>query len=291
MEFDINSFMVKPGKKIKLEDFDPNYKGGYDKDTAKEVLKKNKKELEEIQDLFYADNRYSVLIILQASDAAGKDGAIRHVFGGINPQGCRVHSFKAPAKHELEHDFMWRHYIELPERGMIEIFNRSYYENVLVTKVHPGYLIGERIPGIEKVEDVDEKFWEGRYQRINDFESHLHQSGTRIIKFFLNLSKKEQKKRFLARLETPEKNWKFSSGDLKERRYWDDYRKAFEDMINKTSSDIAPWHIIPADNKWFSRMAIGKIIYETIKSFDMHYPKAESPELLEEAKQQLMKEE
>jgi PPK2 family polyphosphate:nucleotide phosphotransferase len=287
MEFDMNKFLVKPGKKIKLEHYDPKDKEGFDKETSKEMLKQNKKELNEIQDLFYADDRYSLLIILQASDAAGKDGAIRHVFGGINPQGCRVHSFKAPAKHELEHDFMWRHYIELPERGMIEIFNRSYYENVLVTKVHPGYLIGERIPGIDKIEDVSDKFWEGRYQRINDFESHLYQSGTRIIKFFLNLSKKEQKKRFLQRLEAPEKNWKFSSADLKERKYWNEYRQAFEDMINKTSTDIAPWYIIPADNKWLSRMAIGKIIYATMKSFDMCYPKAESPEVLEDAKKAL----
>jgi PPK2 family polyphosphate:nucleotide phosphotransferase len=290
MEFDITKFFVKPGTKINIEDYDPNYTGGFDKNSAKDELKKNKKELEEIQDLFYADDRYSLLIILQASDAAGKDGAIRHVFGGINPQGCRVHSFKAPAKHELEHDFMWRHYIALPERGMMEIFNRSYYENVLVTKVHPSYLIGERIPGVDNIEIIDAKFWEDRYKRINSFEDHLYQSGTRIIKFFLNISKEEQKNRFLDRLNIPEKNWKFSSGDLEERKYWNEYRKAFEDMINKTSTDYAPWYVIPADNKWLSRMAIGKIIYETIKSFDLRYPKAESQEALDKAKIMLINE-
>jgi len=286
----MNKLFAEPGKKINLKDYDTKYTGKYDKNSAKKDLKKNTKELREIQEMFYADDRYSLLIILQASDAAGKDGAIRHVMGGINPQGCRVHSFKSPSKNELEHDFMWRHYIALPERGMIEIFNRSYYENVLVTKVHHGYLLGERIPGIDKIEKINNEFWVNRYKRINDFENHIHHSGTKVIKFFLNVSKEEQKNRFLARLETPEKNWKFSSGDLKERKYWDKYRQAFEDMINATSTEIAPWHIIPADNKWFSRIAIGKIIHKTMKEMDLSYPKAESPELLAEAKQLLMNE-
>lgn len=290
MEFDINKLSAKPGTKIDLESYDTAYTGNYNKKSAKNALKENTKELREVQEMFYADDRYSLLIVLQASDAAGKDGAIRHVFGGINPQGCRVHSFKSPSKNELEHDFIWRHYKALPERGMIEIFNRSYYENVLVTKVHPGYILGERIPGVDKLEKVNGEFWANRYQRINDFENHIYHSGTRIIKFFLNVSKEEQKNRFIARLDTPEKNWKFSTGDLKERKYWGKYRQAFEEMINATGTDIAPWYIIPADNKWFSRIAIGKIIHQTMKSLNLRYPKSESPELLEEARQQLMNE-
>ena len=290
MDFDINKLSVNPETEINLESYDTGYTGDYNKKSAKNALKENTKELREIQEMFYADDRYSLLIILQASDAAGKDGAIRHVLGGINPQGCRVHSFKSPSKNELEHDFIWRHYKALPERGMIEIFNRSYYENVLVTKVHPGYILGERLPGIDKLEKVNDKFWTNRYKRINDFENHIHHSGTRIIKFFLNISKEEQKNRFIARLDTPEKNWKFSTGDLKERKYWNKYRKAFEEMINATGTEIAPWHIIPADNKWFSRIAIGKIIYQTMKDMDLSYPKAESQELLDEARKQLMSE-
>ncbi len=290
MDFNINKILVPSGKKINIESFDTKYVGTYTKDKAKKALKRNTKELKSMQEVFYADNRYSLLIVLQASDAAGKDGAIRHVLGGLNPQGCRVHSFKAPSKLELEHDYIWRHYLTLPERGMIEIFNRSHYENVVVTKVHPEYIMGERIPGINSVDKVDTDFWKNRYKQINNFEKHIYENGTHILKFFLNISKDEQKKRFLARLDTPEKNWKFSTGDLKERKYWDNYRKAFEDMINETTTDYAPWHVIPADNKWFSRIAIGKIIYEKMKSLDLKYPPAEKPELLEEARKQLMSE-
>ena len=290
MDFDMNKISVKPGQKINIEDYDTKYVGTYTKDKAKKALKKNTKELKEMQEMFYADNRYSLLIILQASDAAGKDGAIRHVLGGLNPQGCRVHSFKAPSKIELEHDYIWRHYIALPERGMIEIFNRSHYENVIVTKVHPEYIMGERIPNVDSVPKVNDGFWKNRYKQINNFEKHIYDNGTHILKFFLNISKDEQRNRFLARLDTPEKNWKFSTGDLKERKYWNDYRKAFEDMINETSTDYAPWHVIPADNKWFSRIAIGKVIYEKMKSLDLKYPLAEKPELLEEARKQLLSE-
>jgi len=290
MKFEMNKLFAKPGTKINIEDFDTKYTGEFDKASAKKALKKNTEELQEIQEMFYADDSHSLLIILQASDAAGKDGAIRHVMGGINPQGCRVHSFKSPSKNELEHDYMWRHYKELPERGMIEIFNRSYYENVLVTKVHPEWVLGERIPGIDKVEDVNEKFWANRYKRINEFEHHIHHSGTRIVKFFLNISKEEQKNRFLARLDTPEKQWKFSPGDLKERKYWREYRQAFEDMLNATSTEIAPWYVIPADNKWFSRIAIGKIIHKTMEEMGLKYPEPESPEALEGARKYLISE-
>ncbi len=290
MKFEMNKIIVKANSKINIESYDTKYVGEFDKDSAKKALKKNTKELKEIQEMFYADDTHSLLIILQASDAAGKDGAIRHVMGGINPQGCRVHSFKAPSKNELEHDFIWRHYKALPERGMIEIFNRSHYENVLVTKVHPEWILGENIPYINSVADIDENFWADRYKRINDFEYHIHKSGTRILKFFLNISKEEQKNRFLARLDTPKKQWKFSTGDLKERKYWKEYRKAFEDMINNTSTEYAPWHIIPADNKWFSRIAIGEIIYKTMKDLNLKYPKPENQELLNEARKQLMDE-
>ncbi len=290
MNFDINKIRIKQGENINIEDYDTKYVGTYTKDTAKKELKKNTKELKSMQEMFYADNRYSLLIILQASDAAGKDGAIRHVLGGLNPQGCRVHSFKSPSKLELEHDYIWRHYLALPERGMIEIFNRSHYENVIVTKVHPEYIFGERIPGVDSIDKIDERFWKNRYEQINNFEKHIYENGTHVLKFFLNLSKDEQKKRFLARIDTPEKNWKFSSADLKERKYWKLYRKAFEDMINGTTTEYAPWHIIPADNKWFSRIAIGKIIYEKMKSLDLKFPPAEKPELLEEARRQLMNE-
>ncbi len=290
MKFEMNKIIVNANNKINLESYDTKYVGEFDKDSAKKALKKNIKELKEIQEIFYADDSHSLLIILQASDAAGKDGAIRHVMGGINPQGCRVHSFKAPSKNELEHDFIWRHYKALPERGMIEIFNRSHYENVLVTKVHPEWVLGENIPFINSVADIDENFWADRYKRINDFEYHIHKSGTRILKFFLNISKEEQKNRFLARLDTPKKQWKFSTGDLKERKYWKEYRKAFEDMINHTSTEYAPWHIIPADNKWFSRIAIGEIIHKTMKDLNLKYPKPENQELLNDARKQLMDE-
>jgi PPK2 family polyphosphate:nucleotide phosphotransferase len=290
MDVNINQLLVKPGKQINLKNFDTDYTGNFNKKAAKEALKINTQELQEIQEMFYADDRYSLLIILQASDAAGKDGAIRHVMGGINPQGCRVHSFKSPSKNELEHDFIWRHYLALPERGMMEIFNRSYYENVLVTKVHPEFVFSERIPGIDSVDKINGEFWKSRYERINNFERHIHESGTRIIKFFLNISKEEQKKRFLDRLDTPEKNWKFSTADIKERKYWDQYRQTFEDMLNNTSTEIAPWYIIPADNKWFSRIAIGKIIHKVLVDLDLQYPKPEAPEVLEEARKQLMNE-
>ena len=290
MDFDMNKISVKPGQKINIEDYDTKYVGTYTKDKAKKALKKNTKELKEMQEIFYADDRYSLLIILQASDAAGKDGAIRHVLGGLNPQGCRVHSFKAPSKIELQHDYIWRHYLTLPERGMIEIFNRSHYENVIVTKVHPEYIMSEHIPNVDSVTKVNDNFWKNRYKQINNFEKHIYDNGTHILKFFLNISKNEQRNRFLARLDTPEKNWKFSTGDLKERKYWNNYRKAFEDMVNETSTDYAPWHVIPADNKWFSRIAIGKIIYEKMKSLDLKYPLAEKPDLLEEARKQLLSE-
>lgn len=285
--FDIDKFIVPAGKKISLKDYRTDYTDGLEKDFAKKKLKKNKKKLAKIQEKFWADNRYSLLIVLQAPDAAGKDGAIRHVLSGLNPQGCVVSSFKAPSKEELEHSFLWRHYRALPQRGMIGIFNRSHYENVLVTKVHPEYILNENIPSVKSLKDIDEKFWNKRYEIINNFEKDIYENGTRIIKFFLNLSKDEQKRRFMDRLNIPEKNWKFSPSDLSERRYWEEYQKVYEEMLNRTSTQYAPWYVIPADNKWFSRYAIGQIIYKTMKNLDLRYPEPLPKEKLDAAKKEL----
>lgn len=258
-------FKITGEKKISLNDFDTAYTGLYKKDDSEEILAGLIKETAELQTKLYADNRYALLIIFQAMDAAGKDGAIAHTMSGLNPQGCQVYSFKQPSTEELDHDFLWRHYIALPERGRIGIHNRSHYENVLITKVHPELVLNERIPGIEKVEDINDDFWKGRYKSIKDFEKHLTRNGTKIIKFFLHLSKDEQKERFLKRLDNEDKNWKFSSADVEERKYWNDYMEAYEDAINATATDDAPWYIIPADKKWFTRIAISNIILEALK--------------------------
>ena len=287
---EIDKLRANAGEKISLKDYSPAYTGKYEEKDAKKKLKKNIDKLDKLQYTFYAANTHSLLIVLQAMDAAGKDGAIRHVMSGVNPQGCTIHNFKAPSKNELEHDFLWRHYTKLPERGQIGIFNRSHYENVLVTKVHPQYILGEQIPGIESIKDVNEQFWASRYEQINNFEKTIHQNGTIVLKFFLHLSKEEQKNRFLDRINEADKNWKFSYGDIKEREHWDEYQKAFEEAISNTSTKNAPWYIIPADNKWFSRIAISDIIIETLKSLDLKIPELEQKEMakLEEAKQILL---
>lgn len=290
MEYDYTNLKVRKGKKVKLKEISTDESCGFDKKSAKEEIEKNIKELSSYQERFYADDRYSLLIILQAPDAAGKDGVIRHVMSGINPQGCHVHSFKTPSSKELEHDYLWRHYLALPERGMIEIFNRSHYENVLVTKVNPQYILNERIPGYDSVDKIDDKFWENRYNSINHFEKHLHDNGMRILKFFLHVSKDEQKKRFLSRLEKPEKNWKFSSADMSARAQWDQYQEAYEEMLEKTSTDYAPWHIIPSDKKYFARVAVGDIILDMFKSLDLRFPAPESPDQLAKAMAQLVNE-
>ncbi|MDR1742503.1 MAG: polyphosphate kinase 2 family protein [Dysgonamonadaceae bacterium] len=290
MDYNYSKLRVKEGSKVKLKDYPTDENGGFDKKSAKDELKKNIKELSDFQELFYADDRYSLLIILQAPDAAGKDGVIRHVMSGINPQGCRVHSFKTPTKTELEHDYLWRHYLALPERGMIEIFNRSHYENVLATKVNAPFILNERIPEYDSTDKLDKDFWENRYKSINHFEKHLHENGMCILKFFLHISKDEQKKRFLSRLEKPEKNWKFSSADLSARAQWDEYQKAYEEMMEKTSTDYAPWYIIPADKKYFARVAVGDIILDLFKSLKLRFPSSESPEMMAKAKEQLMSE-
>jgi len=290
MNFDYSKLRVQEGTKVNLKNFSTCEEGGYTKQSAKEEIKQNIKELNKFQERFYADDRYSLLIILQARDAAGKDGVIRHVMSGINPQGCRVHSFKTPTKNELEHDYFWRHYIALPQRGMIEIFNRSHYENVLATRVNPQWILNERIPGYGSVEKIDQQFWDARYEDMNAIERHLHRNGMRILKFFLNVSKEEQKERLLSRIDDPDKNWKFSLADLQARAQWDEYESAFEEMLEKTSKPYAPWYVIPADKKFFARVAVGDIILELFRSLDLHYPPAESPEILEKARETLMKE-
>ncbi len=290
MNYDYSKLRIEGVGKVNLKHYATCEDGGYTKKTAKQEIKANIKELKELQEMFYADDRYSLLIILQARDAAGKDGVIRHVMSGINPQGCRVHSFKTPTKNELEHDYFWRHYQALPQRGMIEIFNRSHYENVLATRVNPQWILNERIPGYESVDKIDQQFWVDRYQAINGIEKHLHHNGMRILKFFLNVSREEQKERFLSRIDEPQKNWKFSSADLKAREQWDAYEKAFEEMLEKTSTPYAPWYVIPADKKFFARVAVGDIILELFRSLDLQYPPAESPEILAKARDILISE-
>jgi len=242
------------------------------KTEGEDMLKTDILKLSEIQEKLYASNRYSVLIVIQAMDAAGKDSVIKHVMSGMNPQGVVVTPFKTPTHQELEHDYLWRHYIALPARGMVGIFNRSHYENVLVTRVHPEYILNENLPGIHSVNDIDKSFWEKRFRQINHFERILTDNGTVILKFFLHVSKKEQKKRFLERINDPAKNWKFSAGDLKERDLWKDYRKAYEDMLKNTSNLLAPWFVVPADDKWFTRLIIANIIVNELSRLDLSYP-------------------
>jgi len=269
----LKKLIAKPNEKHKVSDFDTKYTAKLSKNESEELLNENILLLRELQNKLYAHDKYSILIIFQAMDAAGKDGTIKHVMSGINPQGCQVFSFKQPSAEELDHDYLWRIYKSLPERGRIGIFNRSHYEDVLVAKVHPGIVLNGKIPGINKPEDIDDKFWKKRYRQINDFERHLSENGTVIIKFFLNISEKEQEKRFLARLNDEAKNWKFSVSDLKERAFWDDYMRVYSDILTHTSTDDAPWYVIPADNKWFMRYAVSEIICERIKSLDISYPK------------------
>ena len=273
--------LAKPGKKIRLGDFDPGYTGGIkDKKKAVELLKEGVKELAAEQDKLYAQNTYGVLVIFQAMDAAGKDGTIKHVMSGLNPQGCQVYSFKSPSAEERDHDFLWRSMKALPERGRIGIHNRSYYEEVLVVRVHPDFLQGQQLPDAHKGPGI----WKERFEQINNFERYLVENGIIVLKFFLNVSKKEQKKRFLERIEDTEKNWKFSVTDAKERQHWKEYMKAYEDVFTNTSTPWAPWYIIPADNKWFMRLAVAGTIYYALKDLKLAYPEvgeAQKRELLE----------
>lgn len=262
-------FIFKPDQGTRLTDFDPAYTGDFKhKREAREKLAADIERLKALQDVFYAQDNYSLLIILQAPDAAGKDGAIKHVMSGVNPQGCQVFSFKQPSAEELDHDFLWRCLKRLPERGRFGIFNRSYYEEVLIVRVHPAILASQKLPPSRLGPDI----WRNRFADINNVEQYLHRNGTIILKFFLNLSKEEQKRRFLSRIETPEKNWKFSLADCRERGFWDDYQAAYEDCFQHTSTEWAPWHIIPADHKWFSRAAIADVIVKKLESLNLAYP-------------------
>lgn len=275
----LKDLIAMPGKKHSVSDFDSSSTDEITKQEAKEQLTKDVEKLAELQSMLYAQDRYSILVIFQAMDAAGKDGTIKHVMSGINPQGCQVYSFKQPSAEELDHDYLWRINRSLPERGRIGIFNRSHYEDVLIAKVHPEIVLSAKLPDIKTVEDIDADFWKRRYRQINDFERYLTENGTVILKFFLNVSKAEQKKRFAERLNDPAKNWKFSSADIKERRFWDEYMKAYADVLTETSTEIAPWYVIPADNKWFMRYAVGRIICERMKELDLHYPRLSNEEL------------
>jgi PPK2 family polyphosphate:nucleotide phosphotransferase len=272
MKNEFKGLIVQGDKKFSLKNHKTDFTGGYNKEKAKDALVNSKIELDHLQEKLYASGKHSVLIIFQAMDAAGKDSAIEHVMSGLNPQGCQVYSFKVPTSEEYQHDFLWRHYKALPERGRIGIHNRSHYENVLVCKVHPEYVLSEDIPGITDVKKINKDFWKQRYQSIRNFEQHLITNGTVILKFFLNVSKDEQKQRFLDRIEDPTKNWKFSSGDIKERALWDKYMEAYQDAINETSTAESPWHIIPADKKWFARLAISEIIEDRLKNLDLKFP-------------------
>lgn len=286
MDLDFSDNFIAKGK-ISIKELDTKYKGDLDKEAAKKMLLNEKIKLRELQERLFADSGKSLLVVLQAMDAAGKDSLIEHVFGGVNPQGCEVHSFKSPSSKEYSHDFLWRHYIALPEKGKIGIFNRSHYESVLVCKVHPQYNLNEKV--WDSVEEFDDQFWDNRYESIRNFEKHLANNGTTIIKIFLHISKDEQKKRFLDRINEQEKNWKFSMGDLSERALWDEYMNAYEKAINETSKDHAPWFVIPGDDKWFARVAAIQIIIDALEGMDLKFPKlsAEDQKALESARKQL----
>jgi PPK2 family polyphosphate:nucleotide phosphotransferase len=269
----MDHFLATPGKFKSLLNYPTRDDYGEDdKKQAASHMEDYMEKMQDLQDRLYADNRYSLLLIFQAMDAAGKDSTIKHVMSGINPQGCQVYSFKQPSPEELDHDFLWRTTRALPERGRIGIFNRSYYEEVLVVKVHPQILLKQGLPGITDVAQADADFWKKRYRSINDFEKHLVLNGTQVVKFFLHVSKEEQAERFLKRIEDPQKNWKFSISDVEERKYWDAYQTAYTDMIRETSTEEAPWYIIPADRKWYMCLAVAEIILQRLSSLNLEYP-------------------
>ncbi|MEO8584683.1 MAG: polyphosphate kinase 2 family protein [Acidobacteriota bacterium] len=276
----IRPYRVGKGKKFRLKDVDPGETAGLGseaKPRSKEALQNGVEALAKLQDMLYAQDRWSVLLIFQAMDAAGKDGAIKHVMSGVNPQGCQVASFKAPSSEELDHDFLWRCNKQLPERGRIGIFNRSYYEDVLVVKVHPELLESAKIPPRLIGKDI----WENRYRDIRSYERYLANNGVIVRKFFLHVSRAEQKRRFLERIENPDKNWKFSASDARERAHWKEYMKAYEEMIRETSTEDSPWYVVPADNKWFTRVVVAAAVIEALDSLDLHYPEVGADKLRE----------
>jgi PPK2 family polyphosphate:nucleotide phosphotransferase len=273
------------GKVSFPKDFATTYDGPLSKNDAAGELAEGLQQLRECQEMLYAQDTFSLLVILQAMDAAGKDSTIKHVMSGVNPQGCQVFSFKQPSAEELDHDFLWRAHRALPERGRIGIFNRSYYEETLVVRVHPELLARQRLPSAKPTE----KFWKRRFDDINHFERYLTENGTSVVKVFLNVSKQEQKERFLERITEPEKHWKFSAADVQERAHWDDYMAAYEDVFRHTSTDHAPWYVVPADRKWFTRLTVAAILVAALRRLDLHYPRlnAEHMRQLEEARRQL----
>ncbi|MCG9972977.1 PPK2 family polyphosphate kinase [Christiangramia crocea] len=278
---DLQEFKVR--SRILLSDLKTTTDLGLNEDELKDLLEDTREDLGEWQDTLYAYGKYSVLICLQGMDTAGKDSLIREVFKDFNTRGVVVHSFKVPTHKELKHDFLWRHYLALPERGKFGVFNRTHYENVLVTRVHPEYILNENLPGIENVSDLGEDFWERRFEQIRNFEEHLVRNGTIIFKFFLNISKEEQRQRILRRLDKPNKNWKFSPGDLKERELWQEYQRCYEDAINRTSTENAPWYVIPSDEKPVARYLVAKILYEVLT----RYKEVQEPELAPEIRKNL----
>lgn len=282
-----NHFIIKEHQHFNIKKAKTKFDGEISKEQGEKLLQIEKEELKVLQEKLYADNSKSLLIVLQAMDAAGKDSLIEHVFGGVNPQGCEVESFKTPHAEEYDHDFLWRHYKKLPDKGKIGIFNRSHYESVLVCKVHPEYNLNEKV--WREVSQFDKEFWKNRYESIRNFEKHLSQNGTTIIKFFLHVSREEQKERFLDRINEEDKNWKFSHGDLEERALWEDYQNCYEEAINETSKDYAPWYVLPADEKWFTRVAAIQIIIDTLEKMNLKYPELPKvdKERLEEAKKNL----
>lgn len=281
------AYRIEHGKHFRMKDYDPADTADWKEEQAAEALQKGIVQMAELQDKLYAQDQWSLLLVIQAMDAAGKDGLIKHVMSGVNPEGCQVYSFKKPSETELQHDFLWRTTCCLPERGHIGIFNRSYYEEVLVVRVHPEILGAQKLPPAL----AGKKLWNERFEDIRCFERHMLRSGTIVRKFFLHLSKKEQKKRFLARLDQPEKNWKFSAADIHERECWDDYQDVYEDMIRNTSTEECPWHVIPADNKWFTRLAVSAVIVDTLESLKLSYPKVDAAKRkeLDAAKKVLLK--
>lgn len=283
----IDQFRITEGTKVDLKDHPTDFTDGFtDKKAAEVEVKENIKRMQDLQDTLYAQNTFALLIVIQAMDAAGKDSVIEHVMSGVNPQGCNVVSFKSPSAEEQDHDFLWRCQRNLPGRGMIGIFNRSHYEEVLVVRVHPEFLKGEQLPAdIKSSPDI----WNQRYNQIRNWENTLFENGTHVIKFFLHVSKDEQKKRFLDRIQEPDKNWKFSSKDVKERALWDDYMQAYADAISATSTERSPWYIIPADKKWFTRLAVSEVIVNKLESMGLSYPKLSEADMadLQEAKKML----
>jgi PPK2 family polyphosphate:nucleotide phosphotransferase len=278
-------FIVPPGTRVSLKSHDPAYTGDFkDKVEAQTKLQADVERLGKYQDVLYAQNTFALLLVFQAMDAAGKDSTIKHVMSGVNPQGCQVYSFKSPSSEELDHDYLWRSFRALPERGRIGIFNRSYYEEVLIVRVHPQILAQQQLPKLPKGNQI----WQQRFEEINHFEKYLVENGIVVLKFFLNVSKDEQKKRFLERINLPEKNWKFSASDAQERHFWDDYMNAYEEMFQHTSTDHVPWYIVPADRKWFTRLVVADVIVSKLKELNLQYPQVSAEHLQELAQAKAM---